>query len=79
MTKVEKYVDHRVTATLEVKNCIPSELHIPLCGSAVPHHVPSYIPYKDGSYLENNSGHHDELLEQHETDKREGAETNVSQ
>lgn len=72
VTKVEKYIDHKVTATLEVKNCVPTELHIPLCGSAVTHHAPSYIPHKDGSFLENIHGHHSghhELLEQHDTHK----------
>lgn len=52
VTKVQKVTDYRVTATLEAKNCVPSNLKIPLCPPPPtpppppPHKPPHYAPTK---------------------------------
>ncbi|XP_039301444.1 uncharacterized protein LOC111056733, partial [Nilaparvata lugens] len=43
VTKVEKFIDYRVTATLEVKNCVPSEFKFPQCQKI--HHPPAPHPH----------------------------------
>ncbi|RZF48045.1 hypothetical protein LSTR_LSTR002111 [Laodelphax striatellus] len=44
VTKVEKFIDYRVTATLEVKNCVPSEFRFPQC-QKIHHHPPPPPPH----------------------------------
>ncbi|KDR14247.1 mucin-2-like isoform X2 [Zootermopsis nevadensis] len=45
VTKVQKVTDYRVTATLEAKNCVPSDLKLPFC-QAPPHKPAHYTPTK---------------------------------
>jgi hypothetical protein len=40
VTKVQKVMDYRVTATLEAKNCVPSDLKIPFCRRPPPYKPP---------------------------------------
>jgi hypothetical protein len=40
VTKVQKVMDYRVTATLEAKNCVPSDLKIPFCRGPPPYKPP---------------------------------------
>jgi hypothetical protein len=44
VTKVQKVMDYRVTATLEAKNCVPSDLKIPFCQGPPSHKPPIYVP-----------------------------------
>jgi hypothetical protein len=46
VTKVQKVMDYRVTATLEARNCVPSDLKIPFCRGPPPHKPPLYVPTK---------------------------------
>jgi hypothetical protein len=48
VTKVQKVTDYRVTATLEAKNCVPSDLKLPFCQAPPPppHKPPHYAPTK---------------------------------
>lgn len=57
VTKVEKLIDYRVTATLEAKNCIPVDLQIPLCSSPHKVYAPGYSP-NHGVYVEGQTGSH---------------------
>lgn len=57
VTKVEKVLDTRVTATLLAKNCVPTNSHIPLCsphGSLI---SPGYHGYGgEGTFTEHFGG-----------------------
>lgn len=58
VTKVEKVLDTRVTATLVAENCIPTNSHIPLCAPHGGLVGPGYHGYHgDGIYSENFGGH----------------------
>ncbi|PNF42703.1 hypothetical protein B7P43_G14172 [Cryptotermes secundus] len=46
VTKVQKVTDYRVTATLEAKNCVPSDLKIPFCQRQPSQKPPIYVPTK---------------------------------
>jgi hypothetical protein len=42
VTKLQKVMDYRVTATLEAKNCVPSDLKIPFCQGPLPTKPPHH-------------------------------------
>jgi hypothetical protein len=46
VTKVQKVMDYRVTAILEAKNCVPSDLKIPFCQGSPSQKPPLYVPTK---------------------------------
>lgn len=57
VTKVEKVLDTRVTATLLPKNCVPTNSHIPLCAPHGGLFIPGYHGYLgEGIYSESHGG-----------------------
>lgn len=50
ITKLEKFTDRRVTATLLAINCLPVDHNIPMCRS-IPSHIPNPINETPDEYL----------------------------
>ncbi|XP_073974416.1 uncharacterized protein isoform X2 [Rhodnius prolixus] len=49
VTKIEKTLDHRVTATLVAKNCLPTEPRIPFCDPLHPVNEGAHVDWKDST------------------------------
>nr|CAD7256646.1 unnamed protein product [Timema shepardi] len=56
VTKVEKVIDHRVTATLVAQNCVPTDAKIPFCGES---HPPVY--HGESHYEHHHEDHDHEV------------------